>query len=93
MVFTEFNWAECSCGRRGDRFRHNGPKKKSKVCKSSSNVYKWFIIFSFVVGFSRQGQTQSQYLNFGDNGTDGKADAEITRFGSRASVCKYFFFV
>lgn len=37
---------------------------------------------------SHQGQTQSQYLNFGDSQTEGKADAEITRFGSRATVCK-----
>lgn len=37
--------------------------------------------------FSRQGQTQSQYLNFGNPDADGKADAEITRFGSRSSVC------
>ncbi|XP_055323837.1 hornerin isoform X3 [Sitodiplosis mosellana] len=35
---------------------------------------------------SRTGQTQSQYLNFGDSQTEGKADAEITRYGSRASV-------
>lgn len=37
---------------------------------------------------SRTGQTQSQYLNFGDSQTEGKADAEITRYGSRASVCE-----
>lgn len=37
---------------------------------------------------SRTGQTQSQYLNFGDPQTEGKADAEITRYGSRASVCE-----
>ncbi|XP_031617781.1 hornerin isoform X2 [Contarinia nasturtii] len=35
---------------------------------------------------SRTGQTQSQYLNYGDSQTEGKADAEITRYGSRASV-------
>lgn len=37
---------------------------------------------------SRNGQTQSQYLNFGDSQTEGKADAEITRYGSRAFVCE-----
>lgn len=37
---------------------------------------------------SRTGQTQSQYLNFGESPTEGKADAEITRYGSRASVCE-----
>lgn len=47
-----------------------------------------FIFFCFPFPNSRTGQTQSQYLNFGDSQTEGKADAEITRYGSRASVCE-----
>lgn len=37
-----------------------------------------------------RGQTQSQYLNFG-NAEDGKAEAEATQTGSRATVCKYLY--
>lgn len=33
-----------------------------------------------------RGQTQSQYLNFGDNAKDGKAEAQATHDSSRASV-------
>jgi hypothetical protein len=33
-----------------------------------------------------RGQTQSQYLNFGES-DDGKAEAEATQSGSRATVC------
>lgn len=47
-----------------------------------------FTHFCFPFPNSRTGQTQSQYLNFGDSQTEGKADAEITRYGSRASVCE-----
>lgn len=36
-----------------------------------------------------RGQTQSQYLNFG-NAEDGKAEAEATQTGSRATVCNLF---
>lgn len=35
-----------------------------------------------------RGQTQSQYLNFGES-EDGKAEAEATQGGSRATVCKF----
>jgi hypothetical protein len=38
------------------------------------------IIFRF------RGQTQSQYLNFGDKSEDGKAEAEATQHSSRATV-------
>ena len=41
-----------------------------------------------------RGQTQSQYLNFG-NEDDGKAEAEATQTGSRATVCniKIYFYI
>lgn len=38
---------------------------------------------------SHRGQTQSQYLNFGDTATEGKAEAEATSHGSRAIVGNY----
>lgn len=37
---------------------------------------------------SHRGQTQSQYLNFGDTDSEGKAEAEATSHGSRAVVGK-----
>lgn len=37
---------------------------------------------------SHRSQTQSQYLNFGDANTEGKAEAEATHQGSRAVVSK-----
>lgn len=36
-----------------------------------------------------RGQTQSQYLNFGQNAEPGKAEAESTYEGSRAVVSKF----
>lgn len=36
-----------------------------------------------------RGQTQSQYLNFGNNNEPGKAEAESTYGGSKAVVSKY----
>lgn len=41
-----------------------------------------------------RGQTQSQYLNFGSNGsTPGKAEAESTHDGSRAAVSELNFLI
>lgn len=42
----------------------------------------------YFVGRKTRGQTQSQYLQFGDGENPGKAEAEATRQGSKAVVCK-----
>lgn len=41
-------------------------------------------------GFSHRGQTQSQYLNFPNGPQEGKAEAESTQTGSRATVGECF---
>lgn len=43
----------------------------------------------FIRGRSYRGQTQSQYLNFGNGNQPGKAEAESSPEGSRAVVSKW----
>lgn len=74
--------------------RYNAAKEgefQIKDFSQASPVTDSFLCFWHA--FSRQGQTQAQYLNFGNPTNDGKADAEITRFGSRATVCTYFILI
>lgn len=40
----------------------------------------------FFSSYSHRGQTQSQYLNFGNTDSTGKAEAETSQYGSRAVV-------